>query len=340
MQMPSASEENALATGQATRNQTMCPTRALDKPKKIVDAFLFGGGEVDTLEIRLFELYPVVDQFLIVISNVTHKGERAFNPIPHLFESERFSVYQDKVEILEHQQALGKPDVDAVRFLFEAEKEKVVREYVKRYDDQTLVIFGHVDEIPARDDVWKLGSCNAALPGNFGIWFPYGNLGMAWRTDFPARGRPWTLGDPGVFEAKSMGGLARGRYTNVLGHGFHATSYCFPPQVLLKSLTATEYKGFANQMASMKTAMDKDGRTGCDRFMRDVRNKCLKRPRSARYRKVQELVVESGESPVQFYVPLALRGQPARNYSRYPCWDPKGAAKDWRVTSIEVTANA
>ena len=116
------------------------------------------------------------------------------------------------------------------------------------------------------------------------------------------------------------------------------------PQVLLKSLTATEYKGFANQMASMKAAMDKDGRTGCDRFMRDVRNKCLVKPwmdgpRSARYRKVEELVVKRGESPAQFYVPLALRGQPARNYSRYPCWDPKGAAKDWRVTSIEVTAN-
>ena len=169
VQMPSASEENALPTGQATRNRTMCSTRALDKPKKIVDAFLFGGGEVDTLEIRLFELYPVVDQFLIVISSVTHKGERAFNPIPHLFESERFRVYQDKVEVLEHQQALSNPDVDAIRFSFEVEKEKVVREYVKRYDDQTA----SVAKIANGNRVQGLCQPNGEHEGRHGQGWPH-----------------------------------------------------------------------------------------------------------------------------------------------------------------------
>jgi beta-1,4-mannosyl-glycoprotein beta-1,4-N-acetylglucosaminyltransferase len=335
-QMPSASEGGALPIGQASRSRVTCATGALDKSKKIVDAFLFGGGEVDTLEIRLFELYPVVDRFLIIVSNVTHKGERAFNPIQHIFESERFRVYQDKVDVFEHQQALGNADVDSTRFVFEADKEKAVHEYVQHYDNQTLVIFGHVDEIPARDDVSKLAKCQVVLPGNFGIWFPYGNLRMAFRSDFPARGRPWTLGDPGVFEAKNMRGLARGTHANVLGYGFHATNYCFPPQVLLKSLTATEYKGFASQMARMKVAMDNDARTGCEHFMRDIRSKCLLGfGRSSRYRKVEELVVQMRQSRAQFYVPLALREQPAQSYSRYPCWDPEGAAKDWRMNSIE-----
>lgn len=44
-----------------------------------MDVFFFGGGEVDTLEIRLYELYFVVDKFIVVMLNVMYKGEVIFD---------------------------------------------------------------------------------------------------------------------------------------------------------------------------------------------------------------------------------------------------------------------
>lgn len=49
-------------------------------------------------------------------------------------------------------------------------------EFVKCYDEKMFVIFGYVDEILVREDVWKVVCCEMVLLGNFGIWFLYGNL--------------------------------------------------------------------------------------------------------------------------------------------------------------------
>lgn len=223
---------------------------------------------------------------------------------------------------------------EGVNFQFEAEKEgAVARHLAEKYDDETVVIFGHVDEIPAREDAWKLANCaGRALPGNFGIWFPYGNLEYAFRSDFPARNKPWTLGDPGATTARGMKdmGLPRGRFENVLGRGFHASNYCFPPQYLLKMMTATEYGGFDAAIEEMKNALAEN--KTCAHIMRGVRERCLNDPVRAfgsRMRRVRDLV-RSGEDAEQFYVPHALR---TGNYTRYPSWDPTGRAVDWRSTA-------
>ena len=216
------------------------------------------------------------------------------------------------------------------------------------------MIFGHVDEIPARDDVWRIANCDDVikkLPGNFGIWFPYGNLEYAFRSDFPARGKPWTLGDPGVSLANRKDDirLARGKFPNVLGRGFHATNYCFPPQVILKQLTATEYKGFDDVVARLRawdlnltTTGEEDDkgnarRSACRAFMATIRDECLNAPRRAhvpngRMRRVSDLS-ESSDSLGVFYTPLALR---VGGFRRYPCWDPTGASVDLRAESLVV----
>ena len=100
-----------------------------------MDVFLFGGGEVDTLEIRLYELHPVVDKFIAVTSNVTHKGEATFDALESLLQTARFESFRDKVEIFKHAQA-GAAAPNGVNFQFEAEKESAIaQELAKRYDE-------------------------------------------------------------------------------------------------------------------------------------------------------------------------------------------------------------
>lgn len=307
------------------------PETARATPQQVLDVFLFGGGEIDTLEMRLYELHGVVDKFIAVTSNVTHKGEPAFDALRPLLQTKRFAKYRDAVEIFEYGQT-GAAAPEGVDFRYESEKESAVATYVSdKFDHQTLVIFGHVDEIPAREDVWKVAHCERPLPGNFAIWFPFGNLDYGFRTDFPARGKPWSLGDPGMTTAGSLSqmGLPRGKFEHVLGTGFHATNYCFPPQHILKMMTATEYKGFDGVVDQMRRAAIEN--KTCAHVMQRLREECLNSPvRSfgARMRRVTELV-QSGEKAEQFYVPLALR---SGNFSRYPSWDPKGVAVDWRST--------
>lgn len=66
----------------------------------IVDGFTFF-NELDILEIRLHELYPVVDKFVIVESDLTFRGDKkAF-----IFDEnkKRFAKYLDKIIYLQHQ---------------------------------------------------------------------------------------------------------------------------------------------------------------------------------------------------------------------------------------------
>ena len=329
-----AGSESPMSPLQRSDVQFACAAgKALDKPKVILDVFLFGGGEVDTLEIRLYELYPVVDAFIAVTSNVTHKGEAAFDALEPLLKTARFEKFRNKVEIFKHEQT-GTAAPNGINFKFEVEKENAIaRELAKRYDNTTLVIFGHVDEIPAREDVWKVAHCETTLPGNFGIWFPFGNLDFAFRSDFPARNIPWTLGDPGVTVANHLDQmrLPRGRMQHVLGRGFHATNYCFPPQIILKMMTATEYKGFDDLIDEMKDD-ERLSRT-CTEKMQELRQKCLHKAETAyatRTKRIFDLVRE-GENAELFYIPHAMR---LDNMTRYPSWDPSGRADDWRASAL------
>jgi len=352
-------ESNA-SISQTTKNKTRYV---------VIDAFLFGGGEIDTLEMRLYELYPVVDKFIAVTSNATHKGEPTSGSslLTPLFAGKyaRLRKYADKFEIFQVDQrhvGEGEPDIRGVNFHYEAEKERAIaKELALRYpgggdangNETAVVIFGHVDEIPARDDVWRIANCGGdldkLLPGNFGIWFPYGNLEYAFRSDFPARGKPWTLGDPGVSWAhrKDDTRLARGAFPNILGRGFHATNYCFPPQVILKQLTATEYKGYDEVITRLRQVLttNESNRTReCRAFMATIRDECLNSPRkkfekSGRMRRVSELDPSSRDdsSSSTFYKPLALREDGDDDgFRRYPCWDPEGVSVDLRAEATVV----
>lgn len=93
---------------------------------------------------------------------------------------------------------------------------------------------------------------------DFGIWFPFGRINQTFRSDFPIRGHPYSLGDPTYYTlASAKASVAkkltnypngpdfpsrkRGRSGNYILGGMHMTHYGYLPFQLVKYATATEY---------------------------------------------------------------------------------------------------
>lgn len=120
----------------------------------IADGFIFY-NELDILQIRLEELYPVVDRFVLVESDKTFRGK----PKPYVFEEnkDRYAQYLDKLIHIKL--------VDNNIFSIDPQREPWEREYWQRaqiargFEDlqpDDIVIVSDVDEIPRREIVPKL----------------------------------------------------------------------------------------------------------------------------------------------------------------------------------------
>lgn len=117
---------------------------------KIVDGFLFY-NEVDLLEMRLEELYPVVDEFLIVQADKTFRGEDK----PSYFDciDPRWDKYMDKIKWT----TVVIPDNLTTPW----DREKYQRDTIS--DDMSIFckkndicIISDVDEIPRREIIEQI----------------------------------------------------------------------------------------------------------------------------------------------------------------------------------------
>lgn len=114
----------------------------------IYDCFMFY-NELDILEIRLEELYPVVDRFIIVEGSRTFQGA----PKPQLGweNSERYEKYSDKISwcLVNTWPNTGSP------WEREFHQRNMIKHFLERddmkYDD--TVIISDADEIPRREVV-------------------------------------------------------------------------------------------------------------------------------------------------------------------------------------------
>jgi beta-1,4-mannosyl-glycoprotein beta-1,4-N-acetylglucosaminyltransferase len=109
---------------------------------RIFDCFTFF-NENDVLEIRLEELYPVVDKFLIVESNVTFRGEyKGLN-----FDFDRFSKYFDKII---YDPCEYNPNIFSSAWEREIHQRNHISQIKNRLELDDIVIISDVDEIPRR----------------------------------------------------------------------------------------------------------------------------------------------------------------------------------------------
>lgn len=112
----------------------------------IIDAFIFY-NELDLLELRLEELYPVVDKFLIVQAYHTFRGI----PKPVFFDKkdERWAKYRDKIDTVTIGLSGGKDAWER-----EAFQRNIISTQAKdAYAPDDILIISDVDEIPRREIV-------------------------------------------------------------------------------------------------------------------------------------------------------------------------------------------
>lgn len=119
-----------------------------------IDCFIFF-NELDILDIRLEELYPVVDKFVIVESNLTFRG----NPKPYYYEENlsRYAKYADKivnVKLIDDNVYGGHPgDVPWAR---EKWQRNAIMYALPFCDPDDIIIISDADEIPRRSVVEAL----------------------------------------------------------------------------------------------------------------------------------------------------------------------------------------
>jgi hypothetical protein len=118
---------------------------------KLIDCFIFG-FELDLLELRLQELYEVVDQFVLVES--TETIQRRPKPLLYADNRERFHPFADKIVHLIDDEPVTPP---AESFGYVKERETHQRNYLARGLGQAeagdLILLADVDEIWNREQL-------------------------------------------------------------------------------------------------------------------------------------------------------------------------------------------
>lgn len=106
-------------------------------------------------------------------------------------------------------------------------------------------------------------------PVDIGIWFPFGNIATAIRTDFPVPGYPYTLGDPTYWKLSTAVKFStngkfpsrmRGASPIALLGGMHLTHYGYLPHQIVKRFTLSESSlDYVSKMAAkIKESVDRD----------------------------------------------------------------------------------
>eukprot|EP00667_Euglena_gracilis_P006414 EG_transcript_6468 len=244
--------------------------KLLPQPRRIFSMFLLG-FEADTLEIHLREHVEFVDLFCVLESTRAHFNQTTKPLVWEMLKwTERFAFAADKVAHIVFDDRAVQTAARHHEWRVEMEQsadgaEACLKAIKLRFGFQRedVVLSGNADEILAASAMWQLKQCELARPITTGaIWMPAGgDLTRGASCDFAPAGMPYALGSPTIFRADALRqtGFCTGkceigeRIRNpeagqfpVLG-GAHLTWVPYLPQVYLKELTATEYKGGAGE---------------------------------------------------------------------------------------------
>lgn len=118
----------------------------------IVDCFTFY-NELDVLEWRLTELYPVVDKFVLVEATHTHKGDA--KPLFYSENRQRFAKWGDKIRPVVVADLPGGTSQAAIWRREITQRQRILDGLVD-FPDDTIVLISDLDEIPRREVVGHL----------------------------------------------------------------------------------------------------------------------------------------------------------------------------------------
>jgi beta-1,4-mannosyl-glycoprotein beta-1,4-N-acetylglucosaminyltransferase len=136
----------------------------------VVDAFIFY-NEFDLLEVRLEELYSVVDKFVIVESN--HKLSGHIKPLFFLENQHKYSKYLDKIiRVTCPDLHVSENTLDTTQsFENEINQREFIFEVIKDFPEDSIIMISDLDEMPSRQSIELLK--NSSLPVAFAHDFFY-----------------------------------------------------------------------------------------------------------------------------------------------------------------------
>ncbi len=112
-------------------------------------------NELDILDIRLAELYPVVDRFVLVEATRTHKGDA--KPLYYAEHRQRYADYNDKIiHIVYGDMPTG--DSQAAIWRREIGQRQAITRGLRDVPDDAVVMVSDLDEIPRREVVRYLAN--------------------------------------------------------------------------------------------------------------------------------------------------------------------------------------
>ena len=308
-------------------------------PIKIIHSVKLG-YDVDMLEVHLNELYEVVDYFVIMESIRNHKGNMVKPLIWEFIRLQaRFSKFEKKVihfvmddlEIIQEPPESGLFGTERLQELLRWKKIRLWNDVTKFLSSQDLIGFGDSDEIANRVNLHKLRHCalkSDTAKIDMGIWFAYGDLETAFKSDYPVPGYAYSLGNPTFWTYHKASSnskyptYARGTSGAFLLGGVHLTNYNYSPYLLTKSVTATES---AQNLLKLKSVLpgilEKHGKdvSETNKHVLDLLNSILKGVPKSRFIGVETLLKQSPQYKPVMYKPWFLKC----NLDRYPSWIKK-----------------
>ena len=120
---------------------------------KIIDSICFF-NEYDLLEIRLEELYDVVDRFIICESTVTHSNKP--KPLYFLLNRNRYKKYLDKIDLVIYDNYTKTESWD----IENEQRRRIIEKLPRDFQDDDILMVSDADEIPKKQVVSDLKNKN------------------------------------------------------------------------------------------------------------------------------------------------------------------------------------
>ena len=253
-----------------------------------------------------------------------------------LKDQPRFKAFQREVVhlVLDDTEAFADPQsIFAIESLQEEMRWKsFVRwnDHMQFFGPDDVLGFGDADEIPSRENVHLLRHCEFAGPSvDIGSWFAWSQLDMAFKTDWPVPGNPWTLGDPTYWTLASANEFAkdgtkypnrmRGKSGHTLLGGIHMTDNRYLPFYLAKRIACSECGDAAIKMMQELATLFQNGNVIVESLHKYSKSHDISSSFDSaeawrsRFREVGEI---QGELGAAYYLPWFLQC----NVERYPNW--------------------
>ena len=237
-----------------------------ETPVKVAHAIMLG-FDADSLEIHLNEIYDVIDYFFILEATKIHcQAMLKQLSWSELSVQPRFAKFRKKIIHL----VVDDSDIAPVKwskdtsFKLEKLQEHIRWNKIKKWNSvtkalsgQDIIGFGDADEVASRKNIQLLKYCPLKYESvDIGIWFPFGRMDQAYKSDFPvSKEHKYTLGDPTFYIWEKASQFAestfptrlRGESKGFLLGGVHLTYYTYVPYFILRLLSATECTEWTKQ---------------------------------------------------------------------------------------------